>query len=249
MSMTNRTSFAAALVAALASASGSPAVAADGEVLITHAKALAGNITPGDAPGYPITLSRTGSYKLGGNLIPGPDKKGIEITGSFVTLDMGGFALHGSNRAGIGISGDGEGAWIENGTIAGFKVGGINTAGRSWTIEDMRITGNGGKGIYLDGEYGRLLHSTLTDNVQTGINCRWTCLVEGNMISGNGGGVAVYAGTVLGNAIVKNKSYGLIGGDRLGYGNNTIADNSGGAQTWGTFQRLFPNACYPGACP
>src|SRR4026208_2444676 len=74
-------------------------------------------------------------------------------------------------------------------------------------IEDMRITGNGKKGVYLDGEYGRLLHGTITDNVQSGINCRWTCLVEGNMISGNGGGVSVYAGTVLGNAIVKNKSY------------------------------------------
>ena len=58
--MTNRTSLAAALVAALASAAGSPAIAADGAVLITHTKALAGNITPGDPPGYPITLSKTG---------------------------------------------------------------------------------------------------------------------------------------------------------------------------------------------
>jgi hypothetical protein len=78
--MTNRTSLAAALVAALASAAGSPAIAADGAVLITHTKALAGNITPGDPPGYPITLSKTGSYKLGGNLIPGAGKNGIEIT-------------------------------------------------------------------------------------------------------------------------------------------------------------------------
>ena len=58
--MTNRNSLFAALVAAFASASACPAMAADGVVLITHAKALAGNITPGDAPGYPITLSKTG---------------------------------------------------------------------------------------------------------------------------------------------------------------------------------------------
>ena len=103
--MTKRNSLFAALIAALASASGSPAIAADGEILITHAKALAGNVTPGDAPGYPITLSKTGSYRLGGNLIPGAGKNGIEITGDFVTLDFGGFTLNGRNIVEDGIFG------------------------------------------------------------------------------------------------------------------------------------------------
>lgn len=30
--------------------------------------ALAGDVTPGDTPGYPVTLSLPGKYKLGGNI-------------------------------------------------------------------------------------------------------------------------------------------------------------------------------------
>ena len=33
-------------------------------VKITQAKAQNGNITPGDAPGFPVTISRSGSYAL-----------------------------------------------------------------------------------------------------------------------------------------------------------------------------------------
>lgn len=117
----------------------------------------------------------------------------------------------------------------------------------------MLITENGEKGIFLDAEYGRLLHSTITDNKQTGINCVWTCLLEGNMLSGNGSsGASIYVGSVIGNVIVNNKSWGLMTGKRVGYGNNTIADNNGGGkQIWQDYTplRLFPNACYPGVCP
>jgi hypothetical protein len=38
-----------------------PAAAIDGEILITHAKALAGDVTPGDGAGYPVTISRAGT--------------------------------------------------------------------------------------------------------------------------------------------------------------------------------------------
>ena len=42
--------------------------AVDGIVLIDQNRALAGNVTPGDAPGFPVTLSQPGSYRLSGNL-------------------------------------------------------------------------------------------------------------------------------------------------------------------------------------
>lgn len=41
-----------------------PAQAADGQILISQAKALAGNVTHGDAPGFPVTLTQPGSYQL-----------------------------------------------------------------------------------------------------------------------------------------------------------------------------------------
>ncbi|NWG73776.1 MAG: hypothetical protein HXY24_04090 [Rubrivivax sp.] len=55
------------LLAALCAAT-LPAHAVDGEILITQAKALAGNVTPGDAPGFPVTISQPGKYKLAGHL-------------------------------------------------------------------------------------------------------------------------------------------------------------------------------------
>src|SRR5215208_2216353 len=56
-----------------------PAIAADGPIVITQAKALAGNVTPGDTPGFPVTLSRAGSYILGSNLQASAGKAGITI--------------------------------------------------------------------------------------------------------------------------------------------------------------------------
>ena len=40
----------------------------DGQVLITQAAVNAGNVTPGDTPGFPATISVPGSYRLASNL-------------------------------------------------------------------------------------------------------------------------------------------------------------------------------------
>ena len=45
-----------------------PTCAVDGVVLINQAAALAGNVTPGDTPGFPVVISVSGSYRLSGNL-------------------------------------------------------------------------------------------------------------------------------------------------------------------------------------
>jgi len=41
-------------------------------ISITQAKAVAGNITAGDAPGFPVQITVSGSYRLDTNLTPGP---------------------------------------------------------------------------------------------------------------------------------------------------------------------------------
>jgi len=38
--------------------------AVDGVVLIDQSHALAGSITPGDAPGFPVTITQPGSYRF-----------------------------------------------------------------------------------------------------------------------------------------------------------------------------------------
>jgi hypothetical protein len=72
------------------------AEAVDGVVLIDQNRASAGNITPGDLPGFPVTISRPGSYRLSGNLdVANPDTTAIEITANNVTLDLNGFTIQG----------------------------------------------------------------------------------------------------------------------------------------------------------
>lgn len=61
--------------------------AADGVILINQQKAMAGNVTPGDGPGFPVTISKPGSYRLTGNLtVADANTTGILITADHVTL-------------------------------------------------------------------------------------------------------------------------------------------------------------------
>jgi hypothetical protein len=141
--MHNRLSAAAMLLAAAIVAFPAPALAA-GEIIITQAKALAGNVTPGDAPGFPVKLSVPGSYVLGSNLNVPVSQTAIQIFVDDVTIDLSGYRLFGSAKtAAFGIVGVGgaDGATIRSGTIAGFRFDGIFGRGDNWIVENMRVDG------------------------------------------------------------------------------------------------------------
>lgn len=92
-SLSTRTLVVTGVLALLALTAGGQALA---QATIDQNKALAGSVTPGDAPGFPITLSVPGSYKLTGNLVVPGGLDGIEITSDNVTLDLNGFRIAGS---------------------------------------------------------------------------------------------------------------------------------------------------------
>jgi hypothetical protein len=72
------------------------AAAADGVVEINQEKALAGGVTPGDAPGFPVTLSLPGKYQLTSDLVAsGRDTLALAIEADGMTIDLGGFRLAG----------------------------------------------------------------------------------------------------------------------------------------------------------
>jgi parallel beta-helix repeat protein len=241
-----------ALFVSLAILSAAPAIAADGQITITQAKANAGNVTPGDAPGFPVTLSLPGSYILASNLQPPANKAGIRIASGRVTIDFNGFQLNGAGVATTGIFGvDFNSVTIRNGTITGFAAHGIYGEGENWTVKDMRVTENGVHGIYVFAAGASVRNSTVTENGGHGIRCYANCLIEDNTVSGNGDiGVYLGSGTVLGNVIIGNTDFGLRGGNLTGFGNNTLASNNGdGNQTTSyPVAALHPNACDPD-CP
>lgn len=163
-----------ALVFALAAATSAQAQV----VNINQAKAQAGNVTPGDAPGFPITISQPGLYRLTGNLAIGdPGTTAILITSPRVTLDLNGFAIQGpvvTSGAGAGLNCTGRAAnyysgagvmvllpantpgpvAVGNGTIAGMGGVGLVSVDDSFTLRqhatahDLRVAGNGRGGLY-----------------------------------------------------------------------------------------------------
>jgi hypothetical protein len=144
------------IVAAALIGIGAPAFAQN---LIDHNKALAGNVTPGDTAGYPITLSQSGHYVLKSNLVTnqaGSDGA-IVVTAPNVTIDLNGFTINGSyictrndtnytvtcpnsSNNFTGINGQARNLVVRNGSVVGFVEGIILADGGR--IEDVALNDN-----------------------------------------------------------------------------------------------------------
>jgi hypothetical protein len=241
----------------------SAAFALDGEVLIDQAKVTAGGITPPDAPGYPITINRSGKYKLTGNLAVG-DRKTIafDVAADNVTIDLNGFRITGGR---IAINARAvDGLTVMNGTIANFSSDGIRARGFA-IIQDMQVTNNGGNtkgmGVKLDNN-GRVIRSTISDNDGVNIYCISRCLIAGNVVSGsrqesgigffNANNTRSDAGghLVINNVIANNSIFAIYSEGETAYANNTITGNGqfNGSSVIGGAVQAHPNYCNP-ACP
>lgn len=203
----------AALVSLLLAAAAQPATGQiEGITLISQATAVAGGVTPGDAPGFPVTISRAGSYRLATNLtVSDPTKRAIHITADYVTLDLNGFAIEGPywqcfNRLvpiwcsqilqpGHGIYSLARYTTLLRGTVRYMTFNGLNL-GPAARIERLVVSSNRIHGIaLLDLVQGGIISdSTLERNGHYGLVCN-NCLAFRNTIQFNGGaGIAGVAG-------------------------------------------------------
>ena len=210
---------------------------------------------PGDAAGFPVTLSRPGAHILRGNLNVPPNRIGLRVKANYVDIDMNGFRMDGAGKASYGVFASAGGSRIHDGVIVNFKNDGIRIAGanvNAWVVNDMQVIQNGKSGIYAAGSaYSRFLDNNVIVN-SSGIICGDYCHLEGNSVSHNRyEGIVIASGTVLGNTIFANGGLAIFnsGGADVGFGNNTIVGNSleGGPQTSG-LKPLQPNVCAPTAC-
>jgi hypothetical protein len=240
--MFSRSYAAAAFIAAFASLPAVPANAA-GEILITHAKALAGNVTPGDTAGYPVTISVPGKFQLASNLFVAANKIGIQVTSKNVAIDLNGFTLEGSDVAWYGIVGSVNAVTIANGTITQFKFDGIHGMGDYWIVDNLRSIENGRDGIRL-GRYALITSSVVVHNTDDGIFVSVGSVIQGNTVSENGrnGVLIVGDSTVVGNVISFNGNYGLDGGGTTGYSGNTLTLNGMNPEATGVVPQ-HPNFC------
>jgi hypothetical protein len=247
--------FATLLAASTVLFAGGPALAVDGEVLISQAQANAGNVTPGDAAGFPVTITRSGSYKLSGNLEVPAGRVGIAIEQADVTVDLNGFAIVGTpyGQANSAVSGRVNNITVRNGTVAGFSDYAVFFAypGAFTVVENLRIVDNRSYGLTLSND-ARVTGNTISNN-GSGIYCGFRCHIEGNVVTGSTTGqginLSLPGGTVLGNVIAANRGVGISTNGASAFGNNTLTgNNNGGPQTSGGLFPLHPNSCLP-VCP
>jgi hypothetical protein len=118
------------------------AAAVDGVIEINQAAALAGGVTPGDAPGFPVSLNAPGSYRLtAGLVVPDGATTGIRIDSSEVAIDLNGFSITcadpctGSTGFGIDsvlVPGN-FGAWSATGRSGGWARPACGSSGAAWS--------------------------------------------------------------------------------------------------------------------
>src|ERR1035438_128341 len=137
----------------------------DGVILIDQNKALAGNVTPGDTPGFPVTISQPGSYRLDSNLtVPDVNTTAIVIAADNVTIDLNGFAILGNNVcAFVSINGSISFSCIPGGGVGHSTGNGImtaiNQAHSNITIRNGTIQGMGAYGVDRSEEHTSELQS------------------------------------------------------------------------------------------
>jgi len=207
-----------------------PVYAVDGVIEINHARALAGGVTLGDAPGYPVTIDQSGSYRLTGNLTVPEDTDGIKITTDDVTIDLNGFTIAGSGSfIGQGVSAPDR--WritVRNGVVRGMGDDGVRV-GPQALIQNILAANNLGDGIR--GDAGCTVTGNIASNNRSGGIQVWRgCTVTGNTARDNINGRGIYANdgsTVTANSVTNNGDGGIFCGSGCTVTGNTAADNSG----------------------
>ena len=211
---------------------------------INQHRAISGHLTPGDTPGFPVTINRPGSYRLTSNLdLPStPGTIGVDITAESVTLDLNGFAIIGPRVC----PNDTEFFCPPHVEDAGYV--GIR-GGNNVTVLNGTVRGTPGAAISL-GAHARIERVNAIWNSLFGILVGPGSTLEDNLIAQNGQGVLAGDDCIAtGNRIRNNPFWGLqMAGTNCGYRDNIISCSpsftcvSGGVQ-------LGPNLCNGVVCP
>lgn len=239
--MQNRRTTGAALIAALAAII-TTAEAGEGVIEINQALALEGGVTPGDAPGFPVTITEPGRYVLTGNLEVNASASGIEIFSNDVDVDLRGFTIEftGSGSHDLVTSIDEEERigygfiTVRNGTVKSSSNRGIRL-GNSSSVVGMTVKLNAYTGVEMDSG-GRLEDSIILGNAWAGDGgpdgARLqsdASVLNNRIIANNGEGVTTFTDSIIrGNHVAGNDGLGInANGDGCTIVGNSVTRNGG----------------------
>ena len=208
--------------------------ASDGVVVIDQSSVAAGNVTPGDAPGFPATLSVLGSYRLASNLILNqPNVSAIDITADNVALDLNGYGMIGLCKDTFNAlpvcpsAGNGSGIQaIANSSGGPRSVKVLNGSG--FIVNGSVIEGSA-EGNGFDGIRALIVRDSMAvHNGDHGLFIDFGGVATGNVVSHNGGrGIFARSSTVIGNTVTNSGNIGILATWASSIVNNTSLGNVG----------------------
>jgi hypothetical protein len=224
------------------------ALASDGVLEINQTCAVETGCFSGDAPGFPVTLTALGSYRLTGNLsLPDIDTTAILVDAEAATIDMAGFGII---FPGNGCSTEG----CPQGSGDGIAR---NGSGRRITVLNGFVENAGRYGLLLS-SYARVENVRVLGSGQDGIALS-TGIVKNCQVEQSGGfGVSSGSDTVLAYNILDGNNLLDAGAQDLGGGQPTIGNICGDLScgpapqrrrfylTLDVFNGSASNACRPG---
>jgi len=190
-----------AIAATLLLVAASPASAGDGQSEINQTCAVQTGCFAGDTAGFPVTITTPGSYRLTGNLAVTTDVDGIRITASYVTLNLAGFEISGTNActgtggtlscgtgtgSGVLATSDPTGITVRNGTVRNHPRFGVGLEGKGHRIEGVTARHSGDHGIVADPR-SSCRSCVAIENGGDGIRLNSAAIVESSTASGNAG--------------------------------------------------------------
>jgi hypothetical protein len=184
----------------------------DGAITIDQTKALNGNVTPGDAAGFPVRITQSGTYRLTSDLVVPAGLDGIQVmSGVTAVIDMSGYAIIGPANCsrtvncyqqqggtdGIDV-GDNGSVHVSKGRIRGFTRAGLegNNAGALVRASDLDVSSNG-MGIMAARLFAARIFAE--QNAQFGIYAIHGSIVD-SYAGANHVGIGMSAGSVRGNS-------------------------------------------------
>lgn len=201
----------------------------------------------GKNPSFPITISKSGSYKLVNNLNVPAGLDGIVLApGVDATIDLGSFTIKGpaecskyvncfqfDGTVGVRVQ-EGQILRISNGTVTGFTAAGVGAPGgfnfSQVNARDLRVIGNG---IGIRAYALMVDHVVANDNWGTGVYGETGSILDSIAFS-NGGGFAISLGTIRGCVARANTNYGF-SFQRTTNENNVTFDNGVPTQGGGAY--------------
>lgn len=235
---------------AVLSLSLAPVHSSEPVITIDQIGALAGNVSPGDAPGFPVTLSRGGHYKLTGDLVVPAHVSGIVIGARGVTLDLAGRTIGGpvtcrhdeaarsvacdaASRfsAVVGISSVGAaGTVIRNGIVQGFAGLGVHY-GEGTVLDNLQVRSNAGVGIAGAGyaTAGVVRAVLVQHNGGPGIVCEQMRIERSTFAANGGTGVDCRGSWFIETVTRHNGGHGVAEGSKVGLRSfgNRLGDETG----------------------